>query len=126
MTNEQRLFLPEELMYYLAEAHLSDGTPLVSNQQIASFPIASVPWYADSRLGIALFALLMLLLSIYDCRRQRLTWWVDAIFIFLYLVLLTIVVFLTFFSSHPLVGFNWRLILLPIIHLCARLVYILR
>jgi hypothetical protein len=126
MTNEQRLFLPEELMYYLAEAHLSDGTPLVSNQHIASFPIASVPWYADSRLGIALFALLMLLLSIYDRRRQRLTWWVDAIFIFLYLVLLTIVVFLTFFSSHPLVGFNWRLILLPIIHLCARLVYILR
>jgi hypothetical protein len=126
MSNEQRLFLPEELMYYLAEAHLSDGTPLVSNQQIASFPIASVPWYADSRLGIALFALLMLLLSIYDRRRQRLTWWVDAIFIFLYLVLLTIVVFLTFFSSHPLVGFNWRLILLPIIHLCARLVYILR
>jgi hypothetical protein len=36
------------------------------------------------------------------------------------------VVFLTFFSCHPLVGFNWRLILIPLIHLCARLVYLLR
>ena len=126
MTNEQRLFLPEELMYYLAEAHLSDGTPLVLNQHIKSFTIDPVPWYADCRLGIALFAALMLVLSVYDRRRQRLTWWVDAIFILLYVILLTIVIFLTFFSSHPLVGFNWRLILLPIIHLCARLVYILR
>ena len=76
-------------------------------------------------LGIALFAVLMLLLSLYDRRRHRLTWWVDAILVLIYLILLTIVVFLTFFSSHPLVGFNWRLILLPIIHLCARIVYIL-
>ena len=29
MTNEERLFLPEELMNYFAEATLSDGTPLV-------------------------------------------------------------------------------------------------
>lgn len=126
MTNEQRLFLPEELMYYLAEAHLSDGTPLVLNQHIESFQVDAVPWYADCRLGIALFAVLMVLLSYYDRRRQRLTWWVDAILILLYVILLAIVIFLTFFSSHPLVGFNWRLILLPLIHLCARLVYILR
>ena len=36
------------------------------------------------------------------------------------------VIFLTFFSCHPLVGFNWRLFLFPFIHVCTRLIYILR
>ena len=94
MTNEQRLFLPEELMFYLSEAHLSDGTPLVIHENIAPFEIDNVPWYAI--LGLV------------------------------YLVLLAIVIFLTFFSVHPLVGFSWRLLILPLIHLCARLIYWLR
>lgn len=126
MTNEQRLFLPEELMFYLSEAHLSDGTPLVIHENIASFEIAPVPWYADCRFGIALFALLMVLISWWDRKRNKLSWWLDAILGLVYLVLLAIVIFLTFFSVHPLVGFSWRLLILPIIHLCARLIYWLR
>ena len=126
MTNEQRLFLPEELMFYLSEAHLSDGTPLVIHENIAPFEIDNVPWYADCRFGIALFALLMVLISWWDRKRNKLSWWLDAILGLVYLVLLAIVIFLTFFSVHPLVGFNWRLLILPIIHLCARLIYWLR
>lgn len=126
MTNEQRLFLPEELMFYLSEAHLSDGTPLVIHENIAPFEIDSVPWYADCRFGIALFALLMVLISWWDRKRNKLSWWLDAILGLVYLVLLAIVIFLTFFSVHPLVGFNGRLLILPIIHLCARLIYWLR
>ena len=126
MTNEQRLFLPEELMFYLSEAHLSDGTPLVIHENIAPFEIDSVPWYADCRFGIALFALLMVLISWWDRKRNKLSWWLDAILGLVYLVLLAIVIFLTFFSVHPLVGFNWRLLILPLIHLCARLIYWLR
>lgn len=126
MTNEQRLFLPEELMFYLSEAHLSDGTPLVIHENIAPFEIALVPWYADCRFGIALFALLMVLISWWDRKRNKLSWWLDAILCLVYVVLLAIVIFLTFFSVHPLVGFNWRLLILPIIHLCARLIYWLR
>lgn len=126
MTNEQRLFLPEELMFYLSEAHLSDGTPLVIHENIAPFEIAPVPWYADCRFGIALFALLMVLISWWDRKRNKLSWWLDAILCLVYVVLLAIVIFLTFFSVHPLVGFNWRLLILPIIHLCARLIYWLR
>ena len=126
MTNEQRLFLPEELMFYLSEAHLSDGTPLVIHENIAPFEIASVPWYADCRFGIALFALLMVLISWWDRKRNKLSWWLDAILCLVYVVLLAIVIFLTFFSVHPLVGFNGRLLILPIIHLCARLIYWLR
>lgn len=126
MTNEQRLFLPEELMFYLSEAHLSDGTPLVIHENIAPFEIDNVPWYADCRFGIALFALLMMLISWWDRKRNKLSWWLDAILCLVYVVLLAIVIFLTFFSVHPLVGFSWRLLILPLIHLCARLIYWLR
>jgi hypothetical protein len=126
MNNEQRLFLPEELMFYLSQAQLSDGTPLVINEHIQSFQIAPVAWYADSRLGLALFAIFMIVISIWDRKHHKLSWWLDAILCLVYLVLLAIVIFLTFFSVHPLVGFNWRLIILPCIHLCARLIYWLR
>ena len=126
MNNEQRLFLPEELMFYLSQAHLTDGTPLVIRENIAPFQVAPVPWYKDSRLGLACFALFMIIISWWDKKRHKLSWWIDAILCVAYLILLTIVIFLTFFSVHPLVGFSWRLIMLPLIHLCARLIYWLR
>lgn len=125
MDNEQRLFLPEELMNFVSQARLSDGTPLVLQEHIAPFDIAPVPWYANCWLGIALFTVLMVLLTLFDRHRHRLTWGVDVALGVVYLILVFIVVFLTFFSSHPLVGFNWRLLLFPIIHLCARLIYII-
>lgn len=126
MTNEERLFLPEELMNYFAHARLSDGTPLVLRQEIGPFSPVHIPWYANCWLGIAFFALLMLLLTLYDRHKQRLTIALDIILCIFYLLLIALVIFLTFFSCHPLVGFNWRLILLPFIHLCARLVYFIR
>ena len=126
MTNEQRLFLPEELMNYMAQAHLSDGTPLVKKQYIAAFPEAVVPWYAHCWWGIALFAVLMLLLSLYDRKRGKMAWGVDLALGIIYLLLIALVIFLTGFSCHPLVGFNWRLLLFPFIHVCTRIVYIFR
>ena len=126
MTNEQRLFLPEELMNYMAQAHLSDGTPLVKKQHIAAFPAAVVPWYTHCGWGIALFAMLMLLLSLYDRKRGKMAWGVDLALGIIYLLLIALVIFLTGFSCHPLVGFNWRLLLFPFIHVCTRIVYIFR
>lgn len=126
MTNEERLFLPEELMNYFSEATLLDGTPLVKHQEIKPFTPANVPWYANCWVGIVVFALLMLWLSIDDRKRGKMTWGIDALLTIVYIVLIAIVVFLTFFSCHPLVGFNWRLIIFPLIHICTRLVYIFR
>lgn len=126
MTNEERLFLPEELMFYLSNAQLSDGTPLVISEHIAPFEVDGVAWYKDCRLGLAVLALLLIAISWWDRKRGKLSWWIDVLLGIVYIVLLAIVIFLTFFSVHPLVGFSWRLILLPLIHLCARLLYWLR
>ena len=74
-------------------------------------------------LCVLLFALLMLALSLYDRRRHHLSWGVDMALGIVYLLLIALVIFLTCFSCHPLVGFNWRLLLFPVIHICTRLVY---
>lgn len=126
MTNEQRLFLPEELMNYIAQSYLSDGTPLVKKQHISAFPDAKVAWYTHCGWGITLFAIGLVVLSIYDRKRKKLTWGVDLTLGIIYLILLALVIFLTFFSCHPLVGFNWRLLIFPTIHVCTRLIYIFR
>ncbi len=126
MESEQRLFLPEELMFYISQARLSDGTPLVLCEDIEPFQIVPLPWYANCWFGIGVFAILMLGLTFYDRKRKHLTWGIDVLLGIVYLVILAIVIFLTFFSSHPLVGFNTNLLILPLIHLCARLFYILR
>lgn len=126
MNNEQRLFLPEELMFYISQAYLSDGTPLVKQEHIEPFVIEPVPWYVNCWVGIALFAIIIIAISLFDRKRGQLSWWIDAIMGIIYVILLAIVIFLTFFSIHPLVGFSWRLIIIPLIHLCARLIYIIR
>lgn len=126
MTSEQRLFLPEELMFFLQDARLTDGTPLVSESDAAPFEIEPTPWYASWPLGLALYFLIVALISLFDRKRQRWSWWLELIAGIPYLLLILIVVFLTFFSCHPLVGFGWRLLIIPLTHLCARLIYIIR
>lgn len=126
MNSDERLFLPEELMYYLQSAHLSDGTPLVRESTIGSFEIASTPWYASWPLGWVLYLLTVILISLYDRKRQRWSWWLEVVVAVPYVLLLLVVTFLTFFSCHPLVGFGWRLLIIPLTHLCGRLIYIVR
>ncbi|MCQ2346694.1 MAG: DUF4105 domain-containing protein [Paludibacteraceae bacterium] len=126
MENDDRLFLPEELMNYVSHATFADGTPLVQRENIMAFPTRPTPWYDDCRYGLVAYALLIIGLSLYDRSRKKLTWWVDLVVGIIYAFLIGIVIFLTFFSLHPLVGFSWRLFIIPVIHLCARLIYILR
>lgn len=127
MSSEQRLFLPEELMYYMEQAYLSEHhTPLICDSRIAPFEIQPTPWYASWPFGLALYFLFVLAMSIYDRRRGKRSKWVEIIAAVPYILLLLVVAFLTFFSCHPLVGFGWRLLIIPATHLCARLVYIIR
>lgn len=126
MRSDDRLFLPEELMLYMQAAHRKDGTPLVSEGTIAPFVIASTPWYATWPMGLALYFIVIVLISLYDRKRQRWSWGVEIAVAIPYGLLLIIVTFLTFFSCHPLVGFGWRLLIIPFTHLCARTIYIFR
>ena len=123
MTSEQRLFLPEELMRFMDGAHLPDGTPLVSQSNSAPFLIEPTPWYASWELGLGFFFLLVLGITLLDRRLGRFCPAIDIIVAILYGLLLLLVCFLTFFSCHPLVGFGWRLLIIPLTHLCARIVY---
>lgn len=126
MTNKQRLFLPEELMFYMEEARMADGTPIVRKSNAAPFEITGTPWYASWELGLIVYFLCILAISIYDRRKGSWSWWVEIVSGVPYLLLLLIVFFLTFFSCHPLVGFGWRLLIIPLTHLCARSVTIFR
>ena len=127
MDSEQRLFLPEELMNYMQQAYRTDdGAPLVLRSNIAPFEPPYTPWYASWPVGLVLYFLFVLGMSWYDRRRKKWSWWVEAVTGFVYLFLLLLVGFLTFFSCHPLVGFGWRLLIIPVTHLCARLLYIIR
>lgn len=126
MCGEQTLFLPEELMKYLQQAHFEDGTPVVKAGTIGDFAIRRTPWYATWYFGAGVFALLMLALSLYDRRRGKMAYGVDIALGVIYLILVALIIFLSCFSIHPLVGLNIRLFLFPFIHLCTRLVYILR
>lgn len=111
------LFLPECLMNYVA------ATPLVKDQTIAPFPEVKIPWYENYCTILSIFFVLMLLLTLHDRKRKHLTWSVDATLLAVYLIVISIVTYLTFFSLHPLVGFGWRLLIIPTIHLCSRLLY---
>lgn len=126
MKNEDRLFMPEALMFFMQNATLTDGTPLVQENNIAPFVIASTPWYKTWYVGLVAFIIFFLTISLIDLRRDKYSWYVDLPFVILYIILFAIVIFLTFFSIHPLVGFNWRLFVFPLVHLCLRLIYIVR
>ncbi len=125
MNSDQRLFLPEELMFYISQARIGD-TMLVKSEQIAPFEIQPVPWYKTWYLGLVLYFICICLISLYDRKRKRWSWWVEVVAGVPYALLILIVIFLTFFSCHPLVGFGWRLLIIPLTHLCARFIYILR
>lgn len=106
-----RIFLPEELMNYLAKSSFADGQPFITEQSIGTFGMRKTPWYKTCWVGIGLFTLLISLLTFYDERRGRITWGVDAICFTLYGLLGCLIVMLVFFSIHPLVGQNWNLML---------------
>ncbi|MBQ2440842.1 MAG: DUF4105 domain-containing protein [Paludibacteraceae bacterium] len=111
MSVQERIFLPEELMNYVANAVLPNDKKLVKTQYIGTFPPAVVPWYQTVWVGIIAFALLVLGMTWYDYKKQKITWWFDAVCFFLFGLLGCLLVFLSYFSIHPLVTHNWNLLL---------------
>ncbi len=110
MNAEERLFLPEELMRYVANIRLADGTPLTDAEEVAPFEIDKTSWYISPYLLVAALCILLIGMSYFDLRKKRISWWVDAVLFFVYGILGCIAFFLTFFSLHPLVGENYNLL----------------
>ncbi len=123
---EGRLFLPEELMYYISQSYLPNGQRLVETERLTPFVIEPVPWWRTWYVGIAVFGLVMIWLGFYDRRRGKRTRWVDITLYVLYGLMAALLIFLIFFSIHPLVSLGWRVFLIPFIHLCTRYIYIWR
>ncbi|MCR4663800.1 MAG: DUF4105 domain-containing protein [Paludibacteraceae bacterium] len=113
MTGEERLFLPEELMFYLSEVRLSNGEWLVKDNNIHHFAIEKTRWWENIYTYLSLLGLMMFALSWYDGRRGKMSVGVDVVLGVVYALVIAIVVFLTYFSIHPMVGWNWRLLVLP-------------
>lgn len=126
MQGTDALFLPEELMHYMSAAKRADGRPIIVKEHTSTFAAPKTPWYKTWYFGLSVATLILLLITLLDRHRGRLSWWIDAILIFAMIIVLGIVVFLTFFSIHPLVGFGWRLLIIPTLHLCARLPFFIR
>ncbi|MBP5658537.1 MAG: DUF4105 domain-containing protein [Paludibacteraceae bacterium] len=126
ITDEQRLFLPEQLMNHISSLRYADGTPLVAAEHIEPFVIQRVPWYATWYFGLAVLFVVLAIISLHDRRQGKRTKWVDYVLYAIYGALLVLVAFLTFFSIHPLVGFGPYLLIIPSIHLCARIIYLWR
>lgn len=124
VTGEGRLFLPEELMFWFSQAHRRDGTCLVESETLTPFTIEPVPWYATWYFGMAVLAIALLMFNLYDKNRGQRTKWVDWVLYTIYGLLTILMIFLIFFSIHPLVSIGWRLFLIPLIHVCTRLIYI--
>ncbi len=110
MRPEERLFLPEELMRYIANTKLADGTPLTYAKEVEPFIINHTPWYISPYMLVTLLCLLLIALTYLDLRKRRISWWFDAILFFIYSILGCIAFYLTFFSLHPLVGGNYNIL----------------
>ncbi len=110
ITAEERLFLPEELMRYVQHATLSDDTPLTDAAEVALFAISHTPWMLRPALWVSVLCVLLIVLTYFDLRKKRISWWADAVLFFVYGILGSIAFFLTFFSLHPLVGENYNLL----------------
>ena len=132
MHGEERFFLPELLMHFLAESNLSAATDLTAqlsdsvSDLTAPWPKNTSPWYTHWYITAIVLWLLLLCLTLWDRQRRLLSWWVDLVLLIIYLLPVAIATYLTFFSIHPLVGYNIRLLIFPLVHLCIRSIYFIR
>ena len=76
--------------------------------------------------GSPVYGFVLAIISLHDRLKGKRTKWVDYVLYTIYGALLVLVTFLTFFSIHPLVGFGSYLLIIPSIHLCARIIYLWR
>lgn len=126
-TPAQRLFLPEQLMDYMAQAQMPDHTPLVKEQHTNTFPPAPhTPFPFSPRCIEWLIVIIAAIILLIDLRRRKISWWFDALLLLLSAVMGIVITYLQFFSEHPLVKHNFNnllltpLALIPFVLICTK------
>lgn len=115
MTPEQRMFLPEELMVFLAGADIYKGELVkeaVESQVIGLFVTPKTSPWKSPKWALILLVFLCACLSLWQTFRKRYSFFFDAVFYLFMGVLGTIAFYLAFFSIHPLVNQNYNLLLI--------------
>lgn len=121
MTYEQRMFLPEELMEFLAAAQIVKGDavkPAVVSQRIGAFVPPHASLFTSPRAVMLVLVFLFALLSLYQTQKQHYTFWADALFYLLLGVLGTIATYLAAFSEHPMVHNNYNILFINPVFFC--------
>lgn len=105
MTVEESLFLPENLMNYI------EASGLVRESHIGKFVPRDASFWTSPYLVLIVLCLIILGVTVWDIRRKKQTYVLDATLYFVYSLLALILTFLMFFSTHPFVteNANWLL-----------------
>lgn len=106
MTREESLFLPENLMNYVAEQHLSE------QNHIIPFVPRDGTFKTSPEMVTLLLLLVILFFTARDVNHEKKSWWLDALLFILYFALGCIIFVMFFFSSHPFVGSNMLILFL--------------
>ena len=112
ITPEQRLFLPEQLLDYLSVATIDDnGTKreLMSDKQIMVFQPKKGNFIISPEMLIILLVLLIIIFTIRDLYKHKISWWLDRCLFLIYLLVGLLLAYLPF-SEHPLVEENFNLL----------------
>ena len=109
MTVAESLFLPENLMNYI------QASGLVGRSHIGTFVPRDGTFMGSPYLVLIILCLLIVCVTVWDFRRKKQCYVMDATFYLLYTLVGCILTFLMFFSTHPFVteNANW-LILNPL------------
>lgn len=112
MTTQERLFLPEELMDYIAYATTQNGKSICQANNTEAFEIEHKPFWCSPDMMVIIVCIVLICLTIYDFQRKKQSWWADGVIFSLAALLGIVLVYLSYFSIHPLVKNNYNLLLI--------------
>ena len=115
MTSEQRMFLPEELMLFLAGAEVYQGDMVneaVNTQFVGQFISPQVSKWLSPAFFLVVLLFFFVVLSLLHTFRKHYSFFFDSILYLMLGLLGTVAFYLAFFSIHPLVNQNYNLLLI--------------
>jgi hypothetical protein len=122
ISDYEKMFLPDYLEYNYEKALVDrDGElkPLVKKSEfvIPYFPVKSSNVLFSPIVIMLLFLLLTIIISIYDKKRGKVSYYFDFVLFFVLGLIGCLIVFVSFFSIHPAVFPNYNILWISPLHL---------